>query len=298
MNLIFLSSKLLRARTVSLSGRRVLFIATLLLATPFIAGLSVYHYMNANAASLPNFARQFFLSAHDHQLRSLALQLSRMEAQVLRLNALSKHVGAAAGINLNNYQFNEPPAQGGALSGDLSFSHATLANEVNRLNLTLTRSEYELTALRFHLFDQALQENARPSSMPIAAAWQSSSFGWRFDPFSGGNAFHEGIDFPANTGDAILAAASGIVSFSNYHPSYGNIVEIDHGNGYVSRYAHASKRLVQFGEIVIRGQKIAEVGSTGRSTGPHLHFEVRHNGVAEDPARLLQELAALKMGTR
>jgi murein DD-endopeptidase MepM/ murein hydrolase activator NlpD len=122
----------------------------------------------------------------------------------------------------------------------------------------------------------------------VEASWSDSSFGWRIDPFTGEKAMHEGVDFVADVGAPIFAAASGVVITAEYRPDFGNVVEIDHGNGYVTRYAHASKLFVKPGQVVQRGRKIAEVGSTGRSTGPHLHFEVRYHGVAQNPAKFLR----------
>ncbi len=124
-------------------------------------------------------------------------------------------------------------------------------------------------------------------SAPVDGGWLSSSFGWRIDPFSGQKSFHEGLDFPSESGTPIVAAASGKVIFADVHPQYGKMVEIDHGNGLVTRYAHASKLFVKEGDFIVRGQKVAAVGSTGRATGPHLHFEVRLNGVPQNPARFL-----------
>ena len=121
----------------------------------------------------------------------------------------------------------------------------------------------------------------------MSEGWFSSNFGVRIDPFTGESAFHEGIDFPAEAGTPILAAASGKVNYSGFHTQYGRMVEIDHGNGLVSRYAHASAVNVGEGDLVVRGQRIGAVGSSGRSTGPHLHFEVRLFGVPQNPARFL-----------
>src|SRR5690606_20944576 len=124
--------------------------------------------------------------------------------------------------------------------------------------------------------------------LPVPRGWYSSNFGWRIDPFTGQRAFHEGIDVMVEHGTPIRAAAGGVVVYSDHHPQYGNMVEIDHGNGYVTRYAHASKRLVKLGEVVVRGDQIATVGRTGRATGPHLHFEVRHNGAPINPSRFVK----------
>jgi murein DD-endopeptidase MepM/ murein hydrolase activator NlpD len=121
----------------------------------------------------------------------------------------------------------------------------------------------------------------------VDGGWLSSSFGWRIDPFTGQKSFHEGLDFPSEAGTPIAAAASGKVIFAEVHPQYGKMIEIDHGNGLVTRYAHASRLFVKEGDLVVRGQMVATVGSTGRATGPHLHFEVRLNGVPQNPARFL-----------
>jgi murein DD-endopeptidase MepM/ murein hydrolase activator NlpD len=127
-----------------------------------------------------------------------------------------------------------------------------------------------------------------PTVTPVDATWSASSFGWRIDPFTGQNALHEGVDFIADVGTPIFAAAGGVVVYAGSHHQYGTMVEIDHGNDFISRYAHASKVLVKEGEVVLRGRKIAEVGSTGRSTGPHLHFEVRYRGFAQNPGKFLR----------
>ncbi len=128
-----------------------------------------------------------------------------------------------------------------------------------------------------------------PSSLPpVADIGYSSNFGYRIDPFTGENGFHEGVDFPADAGTPVVAAASGKVVFAGEQYQYGKMVKTDHGNGLVTRYAHASRLNVRDGDLVLRGQRVATVGSTGRSTGPHLHFEVRLNGVPQNPARFLR----------
>jgi murein DD-endopeptidase MepM/ murein hydrolase activator NlpD len=137
--------------------------------------------------------------------------------------------------------------------------------------------------LEAQLFEQAVKKKLIPTMMPVSAPFNASGFGQRVDPFTGQLAMHEGIDFLADLGSPILAAAGGVVVFSGIHPQYGYMIDIDHGNDLVTRYAHCSKLLVREGDIVHRGRKIAEVGSTGRSTGPHLHFEVRVGGVPQDP---------------
>ena len=126
-----------------------------------------------------------------------------------------------------------------------------------------------------------------PTQKPVSAGVLGSAFGWRIDPITGGSALHTGLDFQAESGSPILAAAGGVVVTQEYHGAYGNMVEVDHGNELITRYAHASKVLVKKGDLIKRGQKIAEVGSTGRSTGPHLHFEVLVEGIPQDPQKFL-----------
>jgi murein DD-endopeptidase MepM/ murein hydrolase activator NlpD len=159
---------------------------------------------------------------------------------------------------------------------------------LDQLELQLGASSDQFGVLEAVLVLDAAKRKFLPSHAPVDHGWHSSNFGHRIDPFTGQNAFHEGIDFPAEVGTAIVAAASGKVIAAELHAQYGKMVEIDHGNGLVSRYAHASKLNVKAGDLVVRGQRIATVGTTGRSTGPHLHFEVRQNGVPKNPAQFLQ----------
>jgi murein DD-endopeptidase MepM/ murein hydrolase activator NlpD len=152
----------------------------------------------------------------------------------------------------------------------------------------LTGQRMDLLALaESRLFEQRMRRYLLPTEKPVQEGSLGSAFGWRSDPFTGRSALHTGLDFQADPGTPILAAAGGIVVAQEWHNAYGNLVEIDHGNDLVTRYAHASRVHVQRGDVVKRGQKIAEVGSTGRSTGPHLHFEVLVQGVPQDPAKFL-----------
>jgi len=145
------------------------------------------------------------------------------------------------------------------------------------------------TLIESRLFEKRLEALMVPSSPPVDGP-VGSGFGFRSDPFTGRPALHTGLDFPADPGTAILAAAGGVVLSAGPHPQYGQLVELDHGNGLVTRYAHTSRMLVKQGDLVKRGQKIAEVGNTGRSTGPHLHFEVLVEGIQQNPAKFLSSL--------
>ena len=145
-----------------------------------------------------------------------------------------------------------------------------------------------MTVIESRLFEQKIKKMMIPTRSPVPDVGVGSGFGWRIDPFTGLSALHQGLDFPAETGTAIYSAAGGVVVSQEPHPQYGNLVEIDHGNDLLTRYAHLSRSVVKKGDLIKRGQKIAEVGNTGRSTGPHLHFEVLVRGVAQDPQKFLR----------
>jgi murein DD-endopeptidase MepM/ murein hydrolase activator NlpD len=144
-----------------------------------------------------------------------------------------------------------------------------------------------MTVIESRLFEQKIKKMMVPTQSPVQGASLGSVFGWRIDPITGGSALHTGLDFPAEPGTPIFSAAGGVVVAQEYHPQYGSMVEIDHGNDLITRYAHASRVYVKKGDLIKRGQRIADVGTTGRSTGPHLHFEVLVQGVPQDPQKFL-----------
>jgi murein DD-endopeptidase MepM/ murein hydrolase activator NlpD len=148
------------------------------------------------------------------------------------------------------------------------------------------RADY-MNVVESTLMSDKIKSKLLPTIQPVNVSYNASTFGRRLDPFSGRSAMHEGIDFAAPIGTPIVAAAGGVVTVAEFHPQYGNMMEIDHGNDMITRYAHTSRLLMQVGDIVRRGQHIADIGTTGRSTGPHLHFEVRVKGVAQDPHKFL-----------
>jgi murein DD-endopeptidase MepM/ murein hydrolase activator NlpD len=168
-----------------------------------------------------------------------------------------------------------------------NLSMADFNERLSLLSRSMENRTDMLSVLEAQLFEQAVKKKLLPTMMPVDAPYNGSGFGWRIDPFTGQNAMHEGIDFQADTGTPVVAAAGGVVMFAGFHPQYGNMIDIDHGNDLVTRYAHLSRLFVKEGAMVQRGRKIAESGSTGRATGPHLHFEVRFRGVAQNPARFL-----------
>jgi murein DD-endopeptidase MepM/ murein hydrolase activator NlpD len=215
----------------------------------------------------------------------LARKLGEMQAKMTQLESLGERVSGLAGINPSEIKIK--PGQGGALVIGHSLSmdelQATLA-DLDRL--TDQRTDW-MTVVESRLFDQKIHAMMIPTRQPIATGHLGSLFGWRIDPFTGQSALHTGLDFQADQGTSILAAAGGVVVTQEFHSAYGNMIEVDHGNDLITRYAHASRTLVRQGDLIKRGQKIAEVGTTGRSTGPHLHFEVLVRGIPQDPQKFL-----------
>jgi len=227
-------------------------------------------------------------------LNAMAVKLGQMQAQLMRLDALGDRVSSLAGLKPGEFRFNENPGRGGAVSTSMppqNLSMAEFGQQLDQLSRHLENRTDGLGMLETTLFDVRVKSRLLPTVTPVETSWNASSFGWRIDPFTGQNAMHEGVDFIADVGTPIFAAAGGVVLNVETHPQYGKMIEIDHGNDFITRYAHTSKILFKAGDVVQRGRKIAEVGSTGRSTGPHLHFEVRYRGVAQNPARFLQAAA-------
>lgn len=221
-------------------------------------------------------------------LNAMAVRLGELQAQMLRLENIGDRLAQSAG--LKPQELPGPPGRGGAPSSlpsrDLSVGE--FRDLVNGLAKQMDVRSDQFSVLEALLVHDSANRKFLPTLFPILDGWYSSNFGWRIDPFTGQQSMHEGIDFPAEAGTPIVATASGKVIFAEWHPAYGKMIEIDHGNGLVSRYAHTSNLFVKDGDLVVRGQRVATVGSTGRSTGPHLHFEVRLNGVPQNPARFLQ----------
>ena len=224
-------------------------------------------------------------------LDTLAMRLGQMQAQVLRLNGLGARLAKMSGMKPEEFSFDKPPAQGGPYLPSVlqqQVSMSSMEQQMAELNALLSDRSDKLVALETLLMQDKLSKKLLPSVPPINEVWYSSNFGWRIDPFTGKNAMHEGVDYMVPEGTPIHASAGGVVVYADMHPQYGNMIEIDHGNEVVTRYAHASKLLVKVGQMVRRGDEIGLSGSTGRSTGPHLHFEVRYKGIAQNPVRFLE----------
>lgn len=224
-------------------------------------------------------------TASRRDLDALALQLGSLQAQATRLNALGQRLTEIGKLNDGEFDFTQSPAMGGpedpaAASHKLNFD---LAGNIDTLRTRFADEETQLNVLERLLLDRKLDNSLMPSGYPVAAGYIGSGFGERTDPINGFGEYHTGIDFDAPIGTEITAVADGVVSFNGERPGYGNVIEIDHGNGYMTRYAHNSRNVGRVGQRVHAGDVIARVGATGRATGPHCHFEVWLNGRAVNP---------------
>ncbi len=213
-------------------------------------------------------------------------RIGKLQANMIRLNALGQRLVKIAKLDTKEFNFSNPPPYGGPKEPE---SPVTLNfnNVINNLNDQLASRESQLDVLENLLMNQQLQKQTRPSGRPVKKGWISSYFGMRIDPFTGRMSMHKGMDFAGKEGNVVIAAAEGVVTWAGPRGGYGNLIEINHGNGYSTRYGHNEKLLVKVGDTVAKGQVISLMGSTGRSTGPHVHFEVLKNGRQINPARFV-----------
>lgn len=301
MHIIVFAHRLATPRSVTLTVRHLAFVAVLATVTMLSGAVAIYFFGIKYAASIKLPLLEAMLKsvqADDlrksdeflrQNLNAMAVKLGEMQAQLMRLDALGERVSGLAGLKSQEFRSSDPPGRGGAVSApprDLSMHE--FERELDRLSRGLENRSDHLNVAESELFHAKLKSKRLPTALPVNAEYNASGFGLRIDPITGQSAMHEGIDFITQPGAPIAAAAGGVVIAAEWHHSFGNMIEIDHGGEIVTRYAHASVMLVKAGDIVKRGQKIAEVGSSGRSTGPHLHFEVRYKGRAQNPAKFLQ----------
>jgi murein DD-endopeptidase MepM/ murein hydrolase activator NlpD len=302
MQIIVVSDKLATAKSFTLTSKHLVAVAaghiTIILLVALLLAFSALRMAAGQGSG--NFlqtsglisVRQATESAQE-SLNSLAMRLGQMQAELLRLNSLSERLAALSGIKQPATTPSTPqqPAadgRGGPLIKLQEVSPMQLSSAADLLSRELDVRSETFSALENLIMEDRINRLMLPTSLPVNAQWNSSGFGWRLDPFTGESAMHEGVDFVAPTGTPIRAAAAGVVLQSERISAYGLMVDIDHGNGLVTRYAHCSKLRVEPGQVVRRGDVIAEVGNTGRSTGSHLHFEVRVNGIAQNPNRFLE----------
>ena len=215
----------------------------------------------------------------------LAKRMGEMQAKLMQMESLAERVSGLAGLDPAAVRVS--PGRGGTLVSGRDLTLQELQATMDHIEVdTSTRNDL-MTAIESRLFEQKIKKLMIPTQAPVPDASTGSGFGWRIDPFTGMSAMHEGLDFPAPVGTPVLSAAGGVVVTQETHPNYGFYIEVDHGNEVLTRYAHLSRSVVKKGDLIKRGQKLAEVGSSGRSTGPHLHFEVLVRGIAQNPQKFL-----------
>jgi murein DD-endopeptidase MepM/ murein hydrolase activator NlpD len=297
VHFIITDAWLAKSRAVHLSGTKLVLTFLGLSFGLMVAAASLYHWVFLKGAregwpvvgTLVKLVVKDEFEQRDRFMRenldAMARRLGEMQAKLVQLEALGERVSGLAGVN--SAELKVAPGRGGALVSGHPLSMQELQATLSDLDQLTSQNTDLLTVMESRLFDQKIRNMMVPTQQPVKAGHVGSSFGWRIDPFTGRSALHTGLDFQADPGTPILAAAGGVVVAQEVHPAYGNMVEIDHGNDLITRYAHASKVWVKIGDLVKRGQKIADVGTTGRSTGPHLHFEVMVQGVPQDPQKFL-----------
>jgi len=297
MQLIVTDAWLAKSRAMHFTGPQLGLIFVLLTFALMLSSLGLYHWVFLKGAregwpiigSLVKLVAKDEFEQRDRFLREnldlMARQLGEIQAKLTQLESLGERVSGLAGLNPSHIR--GAPGQGGSEIAARALTLPEVKSAMDSLEaLTHQRTDL-LTVLESRLFEQKMKNMMVPTQQPVDGGDVGSAFGWRLDPITGRSALHTGLDFPASVGTPVLAAAGGVVVTQETHPEYGHMVEIDHGNDLITRYAHSSRVLIKKGDLIKRGQKIAEVGTSGRSTGSHLHFEVLVQGVPQDPQKFL-----------
>lgn len=302
MQIILVDRRLKQARTITLTRRMYALAVGGLVTAVLLAviGLYVVTLRISTEFRIPYVQDLVHLTLRDEVARkdqfmrdnisAMARKLGEMQAQLMRLDALGERVSKMSGIRPEEFNFKELPGRGGAESGSgRALTLAELEQEMQRIAKGVGARADFMDVIESELMAVQVRRALLPQNTPVSEGFVGSGYGMRTDPFSGQLAMHAGLDFAAPIGTPIYAAAGGVVAAAELHPVFGNMVEVDHGNDLSTLYAHASRLHVKPGDIVKKGQKIAEVGSTGRSTGPHLHFEVHVKGQPQNPSRFLAQ---------
>ena len=297
MQLIITDPRLSRSYVLqtSPSGVVLMLVAFFLAVTLVSAG--IYHWILLKGAreGWPVISQVMRLVVKDEfdqrdrymreNIEVLAKRMGEMQAKLMQMESLAERVSGLAGLDPAAVRVS--PGSGGTLVSGRDLTLQELQATMDHIEVDTGARNDLMTAIESRLFEQKIKKLMIPTQAPVPEASTGSGFGWRIDPFTGMSAMHEGLDFPAPVGTPVLSAAGGVVVTQETHPNYGFYIEVDHGNEVLTRYAHLSRSVVKKGDLIKRGQKLAEVGSSGRSTGPHLHFEVLVRGVAQNPQKFL-----------
>ncbi|WP_163369754.1 M23 family metallopeptidase [Endozoicomonas acroporae] len=306
MKIIVVNQDHSRTRTYSGSGKRVgvLFCCAFLLSMA-VGGGAMYAWLTNNqelmltSEGVKNWKQVLDTQQQDlglvrqqaqNQLDALMLRLSELQGRMTRLDALGERLTSKAKLDDGEFDFSEAPALGGPqefAEAEAAYSKVSLIEAIDQLADQIDNREEQLDLLDNLIANRTLHDDAFLAGLPVRKGWLSSRYGRRTDPFTGKGAWHNGVDFAGKRGSDIISVAAGVVVWSGTRSGFGLLVEVNHGNGYLTRYAHNDENLVKVGDIVTRGQAIAKMGSSGRSTGPHVHFEVLKNGKPQDPSRYI-----------
>lgn len=300
MQIIIISSNGKAHRHWQLTRTKLLMLVSMLFALISLSTYSFANWSNPPSAFPPVTSPSLVLSdssdssAADDALSEeaandfYARQLGGLQAETIRLKMLSLRLAEIAGLDTSETLFGELPGQGGIDHGGDSLSSRAIDEGIERLYEELLVQQNTLSTLEQYLMTQESIASAIPVGKPVREGWVSSFYGYRIDPFNGKKTFHRGLDFAGKTGTSVISVADGIVSWAGERGDYGGLVEVDHGNGYVTRYAHNKTITVQVGDRISKGQELARMGSTGRSTGPHVHFEVLRDGKHVNPYNFIK----------
>lgn len=288
-----------RARHIELSGPRAALAAVLIVVAIFVAGLMLGRFLLGATAEQRALERALLQQKQDIQVArgqidgevdALVSRIGSLNAQLIRLDALGRRLTDLAGLDRGEFDFEHAPPAGGpenAAEQGGSAQVPELTAVLDTLESQVNDREQQLVALETLMASRELGARIMPGGLPLIGGWISSHFGRRSDPFTGHGAFHAGVDFAGAPGSKVIAVGPGVVTFSGYRTGYGNLVEITHPTGYVTRYGHNSRNLVRVGQSVQKNEPIAVIGSTGRSTGTHVHFEVLRDGNVQNPMKYL-----------
>jgi murein DD-endopeptidase MepM/ murein hydrolase activator NlpD len=299
MNLRIVTGPRGRTREIDLKGPRTLLAAVLVIAAIFAAGLMLGRFLLGGNAEERAYARAIAQQKSDLQaargqidgkVDAIAARVGSLNAQLIRLDALGRRLTDLAGLDRGEFDFAQAPPLGGpegseAQGGSVQVPELTAV--LDTLEMQVNDREQQLLALETLMSSRELGQRIMPGGLPLIGGWISSHFGYRTDPFTGRGAFHAGVDFAGPPGSKVVAVGPGVVSYAGWKQGYGYTVEITHPTGYMTRYGHNSRNLVRAGQSVQKNDAIAIIGSTGRSTGTHVHFEVLRDGNVLNPTKYL-----------
>ena len=305
MNIILLKRKRGSSSLVTLNKNKIAIVAVITMfvlpATFLFTGYKIgVHYMRANPDDLM-VAMESEMDVQrlkidevtknaEENMNALALRLGKLQAHVIRIDALGSRLASMAKLDNGEFDFSQSPAQGGPVSANDNSTEMQVPDfmkSLKELSAQLDNRNEQLNVLETMMMNRNLQAEVMPAGRPIKRGWLSSYFGIRTDPFTGRLAHHSGIDFAGKMGSDVVAVAAGVVTYAAKRSGYGRLVQINHGNGYSTRYGHNSELLVKVGDTVKKGQIISKMGTSGRSTGPHVHFEVLYHGRAVNPKKYI-----------